>query len=68
MAVGFVEAIEPGIGRIGDRDRAVPPLLETRRDEIEQRGVTLLAYVEASDIIRGERPSRISEDKRNSAA
>lgn len=27
-----------------------------------------MAYVEASDIIRGDRPSRISEDKRDSAA
>lgn len=27
-----------------------------------------MAYVEASDIIRGERPSRIGQDKRNSAA
>lgn len=26
-----------------------------------------MAYVEASDIIRGERPSRISEQKRNSS-
>ena len=26
-----------------------------------------MAYVEASDIVRGERPSRISEQKRNSA-
>ena len=26
-----------------------------------------MAYVEASDIVRGERPSRISEPKRNSA-
>ena len=27
-----------------------------------------MAYVEASDIIRGERPSRIAGEKRNSAA
>ena len=27
-----------------------------------------MAYIEASDIIRGERPSRIGQDKRNSAA
>ncbi len=27
-----------------------------------------MAYVEASDIIRGDRPSRITEDKRHSAA
>ncbi len=27
-----------------------------------------MAYVEASDIIRGERPSRIAEDERDSAA
>ena len=27
-----------------------------------------MAYMEASDIIRGERPSRIGQDKRNSAA
>ena len=26
-----------------------------------------MAYVEASDIVRGERPSRISEPKRNSS-
>ena len=26
-----------------------------------------MAYVEASDIVRGERPSRISEQKRNSS-
>lgn len=27
-----------------------------------------MAYVEASDIIRGERPSRIADNKRNTAA
>lgn len=27
-----------------------------------------MAYVEASDIIRGERPSRIADKKRNTAA
>jgi len=27
-----------------------------------------MSYIEASDIIRGERPSRIQPDKRNSAA
>lgn len=27
-----------------------------------------MAYVEASDIIRGERPSRIADEKRHSAA
>lgn len=27
-----------------------------------------MAYIEASDIIRGERPSRIADDKRNTAA
>ncbi|MEZ5811506.1 MAG: hypothetical protein R3D45_08825 [Rhizobiaceae bacterium] len=27
-----------------------------------------MAYVEASDIVRGERPSRIGSDKRDSAA
>lgn len=27
-----------------------------------------MAYIEASDIIRGERPSRVSQDKRDSAA
>ena len=27
-----------------------------------------MAYLEASDIIRGERPSRIAEQKRNSSA
>ena len=27
-----------------------------------------MAYVEASDIVRGERPSRIAEQKRNSSA
>jgi hypothetical protein len=26
-----------------------------------------MAYVEASDIIRGERPSRVAEEKRNSS-
>lgn len=27
-----------------------------------------MAYVEASDIVRGERPSRVGDDKRHSAA
>ncbi|MCC0029504.1 MAG: hypothetical protein H6891_04220 [Brucellaceae bacterium] len=27
-----------------------------------------MAYIEASDIVRGERPSRINQQKRNSAA
>ena len=27
-----------------------------------------MAYVEASDIVRGARPSRVSQDKRNGAA
>jgi hypothetical protein len=27
-----------------------------------------MAYLEASDIVRGERPSRIAEQKRNSSA
>ena len=27
-----------------------------------------MAYVEASDIVRGEKPSRIAEQKRNSSA
>jgi hypothetical protein len=26
-----------------------------------------MAYVEASDVVRGERPSRIAEQKRNSS-
>ena len=27
-----------------------------------------MAYIEASDIVRGERPSRVNQQKRNSAA